>query len=51
MSRINSLSIALQTDASAKDLLAEEYGKVIENISTGTLSGVFANKDLSGDPE
>lgn len=51
MARINSLSIALQTDASAKDLLAEEYGKVIENISTGTLSGVFANKDLSGDPE
>jgi len=50
MARIDSLSIALQTDPTYKDKLAEEYGKVIENISTGTLSSVFANKDLSGDP-
>lgn len=50
MARTNSLSIILQTDQTAKDKLAEEYGKVIDNIATRTLSSVFANKDLSGDP-
>lgn len=50
MARIDALSIALQTDTSAKDKLAEEYGKVIANISKGTLSALLANKDLSGDP-
>ena len=48
MARIDALSIELAT--TGKDKLAEEYGKVIENIATGTLSSVFANKDLSGDP-
>ena len=28
----NSLSILLQTNSSAKDTLAEEWGKVIENL-------------------
>lgn len=31
-------------------LLKEEYGKVIENIQTGTISNLVKNKDLSGDP-
>lgn len=48
MARIDALSIELATGGAEK--LAEEYGKVIENIATGTLSSVFANKDLSGDP-
>lgn len=50
MARIDALSIELQTSPSAKDKLAEEYGKVINNIATRTLSGVFSNKDLSGNP-
>ena len=50
MARIDALSIVLQSDNSSKDKLAEEYGKVVENIATRTLSGVFSNKDLSGDP-
>lgn len=48
MARLDALSIELVS--SGKDKLAEEYGKVIENIATTTLSGVFSNKDLSGDP-
>lgn len=48
MARLDALSIELRT--SGKDKLAEEYGKVIENIATGTLSSILANKDLSGDP-
>lgn len=48
-SRLGALSIELLGDE-AKDKLAEEYGKVIENISTGTVAGLYANKDLSGDP-
>lgn len=48
MARLDALSIELRT--SGKDKLAEEYGKVIENIATSTLSSVLANKDLSGDP-
>lgn len=50
MARIDSLSIQLQTDASAKDKLAEEYGKVIENLQKSTISSVLKNNDLSGDP-
>lgn len=47
--RLGALSIELLSDSS-KDKLAEEYGKVIENISTGTVAGLYSNKDLSGDP-
>ena len=50
MARIDSLSIQLQTDASAKDKLAEEYGKVIENLQKSTISSILKNNDLSGDP-
>ena len=50
MARIDSLSIQLQTDASAKDKLAEEYGKVIENLQKSTISSVLKNNELSGDP-
>lgn len=48
-SRIDSLSIQLQSSES-KDKLAEEYGKVIENINATTLSAQLKNTDLSGDP-
>ena len=48
MARIDALSIALQT--SGKDKLAEEYGKVIENLQHITLASVLKNTDLSGDP-
>lgn len=47
-SRINALSIELQT--TGKEKLAEEYGKVIENINANTLSSKLKNTDLSGDP-
>ena len=50
MARIDSLSIQLQTDASAKDKLAEEYGKVIDNLQKSTISSILKNNDLSGDP-
>ena len=49
MARINSLSIQLQTDPSAKDKLAESYGKVIENVQKATISSALKNTDLSGD--
>lgn len=48
MSRIDALSIELQT--TGKDKLAEEYGKVIENIQAITLASKLKNTDLSGDP-
>lgn len=48
MARLDSLSIALLD--SGKDKLAEEYGKVIENIQHVTLADRLKNKDLSGDP-
>ena len=47
MARIDALSVELLEGG--KEKLAESYGKVIENIATGTLSSVFANKELSGD--
>lgn len=48
MSKIESLAI-LATDA-GNDFLAEKYGVVIDNITTGTISSQLKNKDLSGDP-
>lgn len=48
-SRLGALSIEL-LGSEAKDKLAEEYGKVIENITTETVAGKYSNKDLSGDP-
>lgn len=33
------------------DFLAEKYGDVIKNISTGTVSDAVKNRNLSGDPE
>lgn len=48
MARIDSLSIELQTEG--KDKLAEEYGKVIENLQHITLASQLKNTDLSGDP-
>ena len=48
MARIESLNMLLES--SGKDFLAEEYGKVIDNISKGTVSGAFKNTDLSGTP-
>lgn len=48
MARIDALSIELQE--TGKDKLAEEYGKVIENIQAITLSSRLKNTDLSGNP-
>lgn len=48
MARIESLNMLL--DTAGKDYLSEEYGKVIENISKSTISGVLKNTDLSGTP-
>ena len=48
MARIDALSIELLSGG--KDKLAEEYGKVIENIQAITLSSKLKNTDLSGDP-
>ena len=48
MARLDSLSIELTT--TGKDKLAEEYGKVIENLQHVTLAARLKNTDLSGDP-
>ena len=48
MARIESLNMLLE--AGGKDYLAEEYGKVIENIEKTTISGALKNTDLSGTP-
>ena len=48
MARLDALSIELQTEG--KDKLAEEYGKVIENLQHITLASRLKNTDLSGDP-
>lgn len=48
MARLDSLSIDLRT--TGKDKLAEEYGKVIENLQHITLASRLKNTDLSGDP-
>jgi len=49
MARIGALSIKLQNGTSA-EYLAEQYGKVIENLQHVTLASQLKNKDLSGDP-
>lgn len=46
--RITSLNMLL--DATGKMLLAEEYGKVIENVQKNAISGKMKNTELSGDP-
>lgn len=48
MARIDALSIELTT--TGKDKLAEEYGKVVENLQHVTLAAQLKNTDLSGDP-
>ena len=48
MARLDALSIELTT--SGKDKLAEEYGKVIDNLQHITLASRLKNTDLSGDP-
>ena len=48
MARLDALSIELTT--SGKDKLAEEYGKVIENLQHIALASRLKNTDLSGDP-
>jgi len=48
MARLDALSIELI--AGGKDKLAEEYGKVIENLQHITLANRLKNTDLSGDP-
>jgi hypothetical protein len=48
MARIESLNMLLEQGG--KDYLAEEYGKVIENIEKSTISGALKNTDLSGTP-
>ena len=48
MARLDALSIELVSGG--KDKLAEEYGKVIENIQHITLANQLKNTDLSGDP-
>lgn len=47
MARIDALSIELRT--TGKDKLAEEYGKVIDNIQHITLASRLKNQDLSGE--
>ena len=48
MARLDALSIELISGG--KDKLAEEYGKVIENLQHITLASQLKNTDLSGDP-
>lgn len=48
MARLDALSIELVT--TGKDKLAEEYGKVIDNLQHITLASRLKNTDLSGDP-
>ena len=48
MARLDALSIKLQNNSAEK--LAEEYGKVIDNLQAVTLSMKLKNTDLSGDP-
>lgn len=49
MARIESLSILTTEDGKA--YLAEQYGKVIQNVQKGLISGSMKNTELSGDPE
>ena len=49
MARLNALSIKM-LDGTTAEKLAEEYGKVIENLQHITLASKLKNTDLSGDP-
>ena len=49
MARIQSLGILLEQ--TGNDFLSELYGKVIENVEKGLISGPMKNRDLSGNPE
>ena len=49
MARLDALSIKM-TNGSTAEKLAEEYGKVIENLQHITLANRLKNTDLSGDP-
>ena len=49
MARIQSLGILLEQ--TGNDYLSELYGKVIENVEKGLISGPMKNRDLSGNPE
>lgn len=49
MARLDALSIKLQ-DGSSAEKLAEEYGKVVDNLQHITLASRLKNTDLSGDP-
>ena len=49
MARLDALSIKM-TNGSTAEKLAEEYGKVIENLQHVTLASRLKNTDLSGDP-
>ncbi len=48
MARIASLSQI--STAGGYDYLAEEYGKVIDNVQKSTISSILKNTDLSGEP-
>lgn len=49
MARIASLNILNTSEG--KDFLAEEYGKVIENVQKTMISEQIKNRDLSGTPQ
>lgn len=50
MARVDSLSIKLEPLLTSYDKLAEEYGKVIENLQTRSLAFQLKNQNLSGNP-
>ena len=49
MARLDALSIKMQNGSTAEKL-AEEYGKVVDNLQHITLASALKNTDLSGDP-
>ena len=49
MARLDALSIKM-IDGSTAEKLAEEYGKVVDNLQHVTLASRLKNTDLSGDP-
>ena len=46
----NSLSMILQSDGTTKDTLSEQWGYVIDNFNKSTVSQLFKNTQLSGEP-
>ena len=50
MARVDSLSIKLEPLLTSYDKLAEEYGKVIDNLQTRSLAFMLKNQNLSGNP-